>query len=84
MVSTFNINELKEVLKNFYTITHIQITVFDETFQEIVAYPEKLPPFCSTIRTSQIGRENCLLCDNAHACMRKKHEKYIPINVMPV
>lgn len=76
MVSTFNIVTLKELLKNFYTITHIQITVFDENFQEIVAYPEKLPPFCSTIRTSQIGRENCLRCDNA-ACLHAKKTRKV-------
>lgn len=76
MVSTFNITTLKELLKNFYTITHIQITVFDETFQEIVAYPEKIPPFCSIIRTSQIGHENCLACDKA-ACLKAKETRKV-------
>ncbi len=39
MISSFNITKLTALLKDFYTITDIRITVFDTDFQEIVSYP---------------------------------------------
>lgn len=76
MVSTYDIVTLKELLSNFYNITKIRITVFDENFHEIIAYPSKSPLFCTLIRTSEIGRENCLLCDKA-ACLHVKKTRKI-------
>ncbi len=68
MASAFNIPELEKLLRNFYRIAKIRIVVFDENFEEITAYPRRLPTFCTVIRTAEAGRENCLRCDKA-ACL---------------
>ena len=67
MNSVFNIEQLQEVLKDFHEITRIRITVFDDTFQEIVSYPEQRPAFCQIIRSCDNGCLGCALCDQ-HAC----------------
>lgn len=67
MVSVFNLKELENLLEDFYRITQIRITVFDERFQEIVSYPDSRPNFCQMIRSCVEGRRACAQCD-ADAC----------------
>lgn len=67
MLSSFNMTKLNDLLKDFYQLTHIRITVFDDTFQELTAYPQELPPFCRMIRNCETGAEKCRNCDR-HAC----------------
>lgn len=67
MVSVFNLKELELLLEDFYRITQIRITVFDDKFQEIVSYPDVRPSFCRLIRSCPEGREACAQCD-ADAC----------------
>lgn len=38
MLSVFNVKELECLLEDYYRITRIRITVFDEKFQEIIPY----------------------------------------------
>lgn len=63
MISTFNLIKLNSLLKDFYTLTHIRITVFDETFQELAAYPEQIPSFCRVIRSDSNAAKKCRECD---------------------
>lgn len=67
MISAFNLTKLNALLKDFYTLTQIRITVFDENFQELAAYPPQLSSFCRTIRTDSIAHQKCLECDKS-AC----------------
>ena len=67
MISTFNLQKLNSLLQDFYTLTHIRITVFDETFHELTAYPEQIAPFCQIIRTDGQAAANCMECDR-NAC----------------
>ena len=67
MISTFNLQKLNSLLQDFYTLTHIRITVFDETFRELTAYPEQIAPFCRIIRTDARAAANCRECDR-NAC----------------
>ena len=67
MVSVFNLKELEHLLEDFYRITQIRITVFDDRFQEIVSYPDSRPKFCQMIRSCEEGRKACAKCD-ADAC----------------
>ena len=39
MISTFNLTKLNHLLKDFYTITRIRITVFDDALRELAAIP---------------------------------------------
>lgn len=74
MVSLFDTEKLYNLLKNFYEITKIRITVFDETGQELLSYPEDLPPFCMTVRSTETGRLACARCDR-EACRRAAAER---------
>lgn len=67
MISTFNHTKLLALLKDFYTLTNIRITVFDDSFRELVCYPQELSPFCRLIRTDKLGYEECMKCDR-EAC----------------
>ncbi len=72
MISTFNIRNLNALLKDFYTLTHIRITVFDDTFKELTAYPEHIAPFCQIIRTNAAAKAECLRYDQL-ACKKASH-----------
>lgn len=67
MISTFNLQKLNSLLKDFYTLTRIRITVFDETFRELAACPAHVAPFCRIIRTDAGAALKCRECD-ALAC----------------
>lgn len=67
MISIFDLKKLSDLLRDFYTITNIRITVFDETLRELVAYPEDIPAFCQLIRSCGEGLDACKQCDQ-EAC----------------
>lgn len=67
MISVFDKAKLKELLKDFYEITKIRITVFDENRTELLSYPETIPAFCQTVRSAASGRLKCEDCDR-RAC----------------
>lgn len=78
MISSFNIEKLTSLLRDFYTVTHIRITVFDEKFHEIAAYPDKRAQFCQLIRSHPGALAMCIQCDE-QACKiaAKRHSTYI-------
>ena len=63
MISSFNIEKLTALLRDFYTVTKIRITVFDEKFQEIAAYPKKRADFCEIVRSCPEACDACTRCD---------------------
>lgn len=78
MISAFDLEQLLDVLKDFYRITRIRIAVFDEQFRELIAYPEHRPAFCQLIRSCEAGRRGCALCDqNAGRIASKQRSAYI-------
>jgi len=74
MISTFNLVKLKELLKDFYNLTQIRITVFSKTFEELVAYPEEIASFCQILRQDKIADLKCRECDQ-NACKIASSEK---------
>ena len=58
MVSVFETDKLRELLKDFYRISHIRITVFDEEMNELVAWPEQVAPRCGLIRNPAKRRKH--------------------------
>jgi len=75
MISVFELDELKNVLEDFYRITNIRITIFDAEQNEIISYPENRSPFCAIVRSCAAGRDACVRCD-CEACAtatKKKH-----------
>ena len=77
MISTFDITKLNSLLEDFYRLTQIRITVFDDQFVELASYPEHIAPICQLIRTDKNGYEQCKKCDQ-EACKRaaKQHSLY--------
>lgn len=67
MISTFNLSKLNSLLRDFHNITKLRITVFDDAFHELTAYPEHIAPCCRIIRTDPAAAAACSRCD-AHAC----------------
>ncbi len=67
MISTFNLSKLNSLLQDFHKITSLRITVFDDSFHELTAYPEQIAPCCRIIRTDPAAAAQCARCD-AHAC----------------
>ena len=78
MISIFDLEKLSGLLKDFYEISHIRITVFDENLTELVSYPERVAPYCAVIRGTSKGFDACMACDR-QACEKaaKKHSTYI-------
>lgn len=77
MISTFNLIKLHSLLKDFHALSRIRITVFDENFRELAAYPEQVSPVCRIIRSDENAYEECRRCDE-HACRTaaKRHKAY--------
>ena len=74
MISVFDLKKLRGLLKDFYQISQIRITVFDENLHELCAYPESIPAFCKIIRSCETGKHACAQCDKA-ACERAAKER---------
>lgn len=73
MISTFDLSRLKLLLKDFYHMTRIRITVFDDSFHELAAWPELPAPFCRIIRTDADAAACCCRCDKRACETAAKH-----------
>ncbi|MBR4501468.1 MAG: PocR ligand-binding domain-containing protein [Clostridia bacterium] len=67
MISVFDAEKLRGLLKDFYEISRIRITVFDENMNELLAFPPQVAPYCAVIRESTQGLRACRNCDR-QAC----------------
>lgn len=78
MLSVFDLDKLYGLLKDFYRITQIRITVFDSDLHELVSYPEDIAPLCQIVRSCSVGIDACANCDKT-ACAEaaKRGETYI-------
>lgn len=75
MISVFDLDKLHNLLRDFYEITKIRITVFDENRNELISYPEQIAPFCQVIRSCGEGLDACETCDRTACAMAKKRRK---------
>lgn len=78
MITAFDLEKLHALLRDFYEIAHIRITVFDENLTELVSYPRDVAPYCRVIRDTIKGYNACVACDR-HACSvaTKRRETYV-------
>lgn len=67
MISMFDLEKLKELLRDFYAVSHIRIAVFDEGQHELVSYPPEYAPYCKRIRSCVAGQAACVASDK-RAC----------------
>lgn len=68
MRPVFDFEKLNALLRDFYKLTNIRITVFDSDFHELTYVPEENTPLCTLLRASG-AEEACHACDRA-ACSR--------------
>ncbi len=67
MTPIFNLDKLQSLLHDFYALAKIRITIFDDEFHELTAYPQAIPRFCQMVRSSSRGIDACAGCDRAAA-----------------
>lgn len=67
----FNLSELRDLLKDFYTLTKIRIVIFDDSFHELAYYPNRHSKYCCIIRNNTEANEKCISCDK-NACLHCK------------
>ena len=78
MLSTFDYDKLGALLRDFHHITGMRITIFDDSFREIISYPEEIAPICRYIRTDQRAAAACRECDvNACRTASRRRAPYI-------
>ena len=52
--------KLFELFRDFYTLTVMQICLFDDAFNEVFRYPEKQCAFCALIRENPLINKKCV------------------------
>jgi AraC-like DNA-binding protein len=72
MIGSFDIHNLRKLLKDFYTAVGIRISIFDDEFHMVTEYPTEAPEYCALIRRTKEGLAGCEACDRS-ACERAKH-----------
>lgn len=55
----FNVNKLNRLVKSFYLLTQVRIVVFDENFEEILAYPKHHSEFCEMLNRDGRTHAKC-------------------------
>lgn len=83
MISSFDIAKLHSLLKDFYQLTKIRITVFDDSFRELTSYPDEIADFCKLIRQTPGCAMKCHLCDPMPVRLLRVVLLLILITVMP-
>lgn len=77
-MQTYDQDKMRELLRDFYNLTHIKICIYDAAGNELCYYPEKLSPFCKKLRENRQMDERCRACDkNAFLTCRKTRRQYV-------
>ena len=74
MLSSFDYTKLNTLLRDFYNLTHMRITVYDDDYNEIAAYPREVAPICRFIRSAPQAAAACRACD-IEACRHAGKQK---------
>ena len=70
--------EINSILKDFYEISGIRISIHDAEFNEIYSYPAKATPFCQKIQENSDILKDCLKNDaDAFSKVKKSGEVHI-------
>jgi len=75
-MSTYDLEKMRELLRDFYCLTEIKICIFDSAGNELCYYPEKLTAFCSLLRHDRVMDDRCRDCDRRafEICRRTKKQ----------
>ena len=74
MLSSFDHVKLNAMLKDFYNLARMRITVYDDVYREITAFPRHVAPICRFIRADPQADAACRRCD-MEACQRAKRQR---------
>lgn len=55
--------KLKELMKDFYTLTEIKMVLFDSDYHEILSYPNGHCEFCAIMHGNPVTRKHCIECN---------------------
>lgn len=76
-MSSFDLQSLKELLRDFYNLTNIKACLYDYEGNELCFYPQRLSSFCEILRTDDAYDKLCRECDRrAFATCRKTRSQY--------
>lgn len=59
----YNLEELKDILWSFYTVSGIRFILFDADCNKIISYPETDCNFCTTMRKYAVTARKCAISD---------------------
>ena len=59
----YNVQQIRKILKDFYSVSGIHIVFFDTHSTELATYPSGQCAFCELIRSSPTGYTLCKQCD---------------------
>ena len=71
----YDLQKMRRLLHDFYNLTNMKICIYDSAENELCYYPEKLTPFCKTLREDELADEKCRACDR-RAFARQYHRIY--------
>lgn len=84
--------QIVSLLKDFYRVSGIRVSIHDTEFHEIYSYPRELTPFCRCLQENRAVREDCIRNDAAafnevrktgkvfvYRCKRGLYEAVAPI-----
>lgn len=73
-----NTIEIKSILKDFYLVSGIRISIHDTEFNEIYSYPADATPFCRELQKNSAILANCKQNDSsAFEKVKKSGEVYV-------
>ena len=77
MIIEYRQDNLIKLLRDFYVLTGMRVTVFDAVFNEIARYPENSCEFCTLMKSGAETRKMCARSDSrAFNICQKSKEPY--------
>ncbi len=70
--------KIQSLLKDFYSISGIRVSIHDNKFKEIYSYPHALTPFCKCIQSIPDFKAQCIASDTyAFSVVKKTNQPYV-------
>lgn len=70
--------EINSILKDFYDVSGIRISIHDTEFNEIYSYPKESTPFCRRLQEDPLVHRDCLKNDaDAFSRVKNSGEVYV-------
>ncbi len=77
MLLDINMNKLTKLIESFYKLTKIKITVYDDAFNEILAYPASHSSFCNMMNKIPDIHEKCQQSAKSLCELCKKEDRLV-------